>query len=143
MTRPLTVNRELDDKAMNKIDHALGRPLDPMVETHRNHYAIHAESDQAVEFRASPYWKCPGEFCGMVYFQVTIDGRRALAAHLKQIGSPHKAFTVRYGEDKEYEDRVVAKTPGEAKYRKFLSCRDGWSELTFKEFCKTASVRRA
>ncbi|WP_319533384.1 hypothetical protein [uncultured Cohaesibacter sp.] len=33
-----SVNRSLDDKAMDAIDHALGRPVDPMSESYRNYY---------------------------------------------------------------------------------------------------------
>jgi hypothetical protein len=140
MTEYLTVNRELADKAMNRIDHALGRPLDPLAETYRNHYALHADSPGVDEFRASPHWDCPGEFIGMVYFRVNAAGRRALAAHLKQIADPHRSFIVTF---QGYPGSVVAKTRSEAKYKRYLGIADVWSELTFKEFCKTATVRRA
>ena len=38
----LTVNRYLADPAMDDVDHALGRPLDPMRESYRNRYAVDA-----------------------------------------------------------------------------------------------------
>ncbi len=144
MTKHLTVNRTLSDKAMDHIDHALGRPLDPLGETYRNHFAIHDDSDQAAEFRASPYWSCTRDFCGMVYFHVTQEGRRALSAHLKEIGDPHKSFIVKFEYCGEADSAtVVAAKASEAKYRRWLEVTDLSDLMTFKEFCKTASVRRA
>lgn len=35
-----TVNRYLKDKAMDHIDHALGRPVDPLRESYRNHFYL-------------------------------------------------------------------------------------------------------
>lgn len=140
MTEYLTVNRELADKAMNRIDHALGRPLDPLAETYREYYAVDAGSAQADEFRASPYWRqAPGAQAGMAYFYVTPDGRQALAAYLKKIGDQNKAFVVCWNG---FESRVVAPTHSKARYKKWLEASDAYQTLTFKEFCKTATVRR-
>lgn len=141
MTKYLTVNRDLADKTMNRIDHALGRPLDPLAETYREYYAVDADSEQAAEFRASPHWDegraVPG---GLTYFHPTVAGRQALAAYLKRIGDPNKAFVVRWNG---FESRVVAPTHSKARYKKWLEASDAYQALTFKEFCKTATVRRA
>jgi hypothetical protein len=140
MTEYLTVNRELADKAMNRIDHALGRPLDPLAETYREYYAVDANSEQAAEFRASPHWDAgrgvPG---GLTYFHPTVAGRQALAAYLKTIADPNKAFVVCWNG---FESRVVAPTHSKARYKKWLEASDAYHTLTFKEFCKTATVRR-
>ncbi len=146
MTRYLTVNRCLSDKAMDKIDHALGRPIDPLAETHREHYCVDKGSSEADIFRASPHWDAgePSDLNqSLAWFYVNRAGREALAAHLKQIGDPYRAFIVRYGDDGEWEDRVVAKSASAARYRKFLDVRDAYPDLTFLEFCATARVRRA
>lgn len=39
MSENLRVDRYLENQAMDHIDHALGRPLDPLGETYRNFYA--------------------------------------------------------------------------------------------------------
>lgn len=36
----MRVNRYLKDKAMDRMDHALGCPVDPMQETFRNYYVV-------------------------------------------------------------------------------------------------------
>lgn len=41
------VNRSLADPQMDDIDHALGRPRDPLGETYRNHYVAPADSEAA------------------------------------------------------------------------------------------------
>jgi hypothetical protein len=137
-----TVNRSLADKHFDKIDHALGRPLDPVAETYRNHYAITDTSPQTAEFRASPHWdEAPRSdvFNRMIFFYVNAEGRQALAAHLRKIGDPHRAFEVIFDG---HPCTVVAKTHGEARYLAYLRTSDGWSELTFLEFQKRSSVKR-
>ncbi|RAI45270.1 hypothetical protein [Rhodoplanes roseus] len=137
MSTTLRVNRCLADEAMEAIDHALGRPLDPLVETHRNYFA--APPVLAAQFAATPHWDVgspmPG---GIVSCRVTEEGRRALAAYLLQAGDPHRAFEVLYDS---HTTTVVATTPGRAKYSYFLDLRDSFSELTFAEFCRKVSVR--
>lgn len=137
----MQVNRYLKDKGFDHIDHALGRPVDPMGETYRNHFAVGTDNPLTAEFRASPYWEEGSYFDSkMAMFQVTKEGRQALAAHLKGIGDLHRLFVVTF---QEYKDTVVAKTHSEAKYASYLRASDAWSELTFKAFCKDARVRLA
>jgi len=135
-----SVNRYLADKAMDHIDHALGRPADPMAPTYRNHFVIDRESDIARQFSASNHWhvarSAPDD--GMLCFFVTDEGRAALAAHLKAIGDKHRVYRVWLGDDE--MSPVVATTAAKARYLKFLQFDDG---MTFGEFCRASRVRIA
>lgn len=130
------VNRSLADKRMDNIDHALGRPLDPTAETYRNFYATSAPL--ADEMAASPFWieGRPGK--DMRYFAVTDAGRKALAAHLRKIGDPHRAYAVTFDG---HEQSVVAASASKARYDYFLTLRDVMPDLTFKNYCRRVSVR--
>lgn len=75
MTRNPRVNRYLKDKAMDHIDHALGRPVDPMGETYRNHFATGADGKDAKQFAASSNWEKVGQRDDMAFFAVTDAGR--------------------------------------------------------------------
>lgn len=138
MSNP-TVNRSLKDKEMDRIDHALGRPVDPMRESFRNYFATDESSSFARQFDASPFWEkgkvAPG---GMAYFHVSEAGRAALVTHLKKIGDKHRLFSVSYYG---YTDTVVGTSAGNAKYQKWLSVSDAWSDLTFAKFARDAKVR--
>ncbi|MHA4731227.1 hypothetical protein [Ensifer adhaerens] len=96
MNRNPSVNRYLKDKSMDHIDHALGRPVDPMGETYRNHFATGVDSQEAKAFGASENWELDGLVRGMAYFSVTDAGRKALADHLTQIGDKHRLYDVTY-----------------------------------------------
>lgn len=134
----LNVNRHLKDKAMDHIDHALGRPVDPMGETYRAYFA--ACASEADAFRASPHWREGQSASGLVWFYVTPAGRAALAAHLRGIGDKTRAFVVSWGG---YETQVAAETRAAAKYRRWLEISDALPDLTFKAFQATARVRVA
>lgn len=134
------VNRSLEDRAMDQIDHALGRPVDPLVESYRNYFATDADSKHAKAFAASPYWDthgrtAPGE---MAYFFVNQAGRQALKDHLKQIGDKHRLFDVTY---QGLTQAVVAETAAKAKYSLWLGISDCFCDLTFGQFTRAASVR--
>lgn len=134
------VNRSLENKAFDRIDHALGRPVDPLADTYREYFATDRGSDLAAEFTASPHWE-EGKGCGdMGYFYVTRTGREALAAHLRDIGDPHRSYVVTYCG---YEDTVAAISHSKAKYSRWLAVSDVDPDLTFKEFCKKCRVRLA
>lgn len=136
----LRVNRCLKDKAMDHIDHALGRPLDPMAETYRDHFACDPDSAEAKAFRASPFWaeaKPAGWANTMAFFYVTDEGRAALRDHLKSIGDKHKEYHVRF---EGYTSSVVATSPSKARYACWLKISDTRSELTFGAFCKKARI---
>lgn len=134
------VNRYLEDRDMDRIDHALGRPLDPMAETYRNHYAIDANKKEAEEMRASPHWRGGNSVTGMTFFHVTDEGRKALADHLKEIGDPHRSFIVTFDG---FDATVVSITPAKARYEYWLRISDSWSELKFGELLRGSKVRRA
>lgn len=73
-----SVNRHLNDDAMDNIDHALGRPINPMKLSHRNYFetASHEETD---DFLATGHWEFTGALC-----VVNDAGREALNKHLTE-----------------------------------------------------------
>jgi len=135
----LKVNRHLADEAMDKIDHALGRPLDPTGETYRNFYA--APTDVAAEFAKTPYWNIgPIITRGLIGCTVTSAGRKALADHLVAIGERHRAFDVTF---QGYTTTVVGTSASKARYSYFLNIRDCLPDLTFSDFCRRSTIRSA
>lgn len=140
MSENPTVNRWLKDRAMDRIDHALGRPVWPLRETYRNHFAT--TSADAMDFEGNPHW----EFCGsqdrMAFYAVTAEGRQALADYLAtlDVDQQHRAYVVTYGG---YERVVPAKSRAHARYSYFLEISDSFSELTFGDFIKASSARLA
>lgn len=138
MSATLQVNRCLEDKAMDHIDHALGRPLDPTTETYRNFFTT--DGPIADAFATSPHWIEGRRGTGMRCFAVTDEGRKALAEHLRKIGDPHRAYTVTFDG---HERSIVAASASKARYDYFLTIRDVLCDLTFKDYCKRASVRLA
>lgn len=134
------VNRYLKDKAMDHIDHALGRPVDPTAETYRNYFYVIGDTDLRRDMTASPHWQGDGKGGDGEYFSVTDEGRTALAEHLKTIGDKHRRWVVIYGG---YEMEVVATTRGKARYSKWLSISDTNADLTFSHFQRNSKVRAA
>lgn len=135
-----TVNRYLKDKSFDRIDHALGRPVDPMAETYRDYFALNANSPRVSEFNASPHWQRGGEGGGVIYFHVTDAGRTALADHLKAIADPWRVYEVRF---RGFTSLVTGKSPSGARYSHYLDVSDCDSDLTFGEYLKSARVRLA
>lgn len=134
------VNRYLEDKAMDHIDHALGRPVDPMQESYRNYFYVIGDTDLRRGFASSPHWASQGEVTGGEYFAVTAEGRAALAAHLKEIGDKHRRWVVSYGG---YDMPTVATTASKARYSKWLDISDVDDSLTFARFQRQSKVRAA
>ncbi len=137
----MEVNRSLPDKAMDHIDHALGRPLDPMRKSYRNHFA--ASQSLAIEMGKSPYWSFNGRTPGdnaLSFFSVTEAGRTALADYLKQIGDPHRAFVVSY---RGASTTVVATSPDNARDSYYLDINDVLPDLSYDEFLRGAKVHVA
>jgi hypothetical protein len=134
------VNRSLKDKAMDRIDHALGRPVDPTVESYRNYFATDAGSKTALEFEASPHWVRNGKGTpeGLAFYHVTDEGRKALSGHLKEIGDKHRLYDVTY---RGQTQAVVAVSGAKTKYSLWLDISDCFCELTFGAFTRAASVR--
>lgn len=132
---PLPVNRQLADPEMDRIDHALGRPFDPLGPVSRNYYYGNAGET----FRA-PNWQVVtlSTYAGPCA-SVTMEGRKALADYLKQCGDPLRHFVVAWDG---LELDVLANTHGMAKYQAWLrvsDCRD----LAFRDFMKDARARLA
>lgn len=134
------VNRWLRDKAMDRIDHALGRPVWPLRGSYRNHYATDANGSLAIDFGFSPHWEFIGGSGDMAYFGVTHAGRQALCEHLSVIGEPHRAFAVTY---EGFTTIVAAPSRAAARYREFLAISDCCCDLTFGEFMRASIVRAA
>lgn len=130
------VNRYLTDKAMDRIDHALGRPTFPLQETYRNHFATDVDSNRAKEFSRSLHWRKCGQNGDMAFFAVTDLGRHALADHLKQLPD-NRIFVVSYWE---WTKIVTAKSRAAARYDVFREVSD-CGDISFSEFLKVSSVR--
>ncbi|RUM98085.1 hypothetical protein EET67_09695 [Pseudaminobacter arsenicus] len=127
---------------MDRIDHALGRPIWPLRETYRNHYATDATGALAIDLAYSAHWESLGQSGSMAFFAVTVTGRKALADYLDSMDATqrHRAYLVTY----EGHSRIVpAKSRANARYSEFLTIRDCFSELTFGEFIRASSVRQA
>lgn len=134
------VNRYLKDKAMDHIDHALGRPVDPNSDTHRNYFYVIGDTQLRRDMASSPYWQSSGKTRDGEYFSVTKEGRAALAAHLKSIGDKHRRWIVAHAG---YERVVVATTRGKARYSYWLDISDADDSLTFSKFQRNSHVRAA
>jgi len=133
-------NRYLKDKAMDHIDHALGRPVDPMGETYRNYFYVIGDTELRREMAASLHWtedSGQGDGC---YFAVTDAGREALAAHLREMGDSHRKWIVSYAG---HEMIAVATTASKARYAKWLDISDADDSLTFAKFQRASKVRVA
>lgn len=135
-----SVNRYLADKPFDHIDHALGRPMWPLRESHRNYFATNVDSEHAKHFAASPLWSLTGVDGSMAYYHVTKEGRAALAAHLAEVGSKWRPYRVSF---RGFERIVPAGSPSKARYSYFLDLRDIAPELEFVSFASEARVRLA
>ncbi|WP_234896899.1 hypothetical protein [Sinorhizobium meliloti] len=124
---------------MDHIDHALGRPVGPLGETYRNHFATGADGKDAQLFAASPNWEKVGQRDDMAFFAVTDIGKWALKDHLKAIGDPWQPYSVTWGG---HTVIIAAKSIGNAKYSTYLDVSDSYSELKFVDFAREAKVRR-
>lgn len=138
MTANPSVNRYLEDKVMDHIDHALGRPFDPMAETYRNLFAAYGTKADALS--QSPHWEEFGREGEMHFFRVTDAGRAALSAHLKTLPNQLRKYEVTFGDVTSF---CVAESAGKAKYRRWLDFSECAPDLTFFDFCRAATVRSA
>lgn len=132
----MQVNRCLNDKEMDRIDHALGRPLVPTADSYRNFYVT--SGIEADEMAASPFWIEGRRGHDMRRFAVTDEGRKALADHLAEIGDPHRAFSVTFDG---HSRTVIATSASKARYSRYLEVSDCMPDLKFNDYCKRASVR--
>ncbi len=133
-----SVDRYLEDKDMDHIDHALGRPVDPMGETCRNRFAI--DGSLAEQMASSPHWEEFARSGDMRFFGVTDEGRKALVRYLTRIGDKTRKFAVEFDG---HTMIVAAVSPAKARYAQWLEVSDCLSDLTFFDFCQRSTVRRA
>ena len=84
MMRP--IHRSLADPALDDVDHALGRPRNPLAPTYRNHFAVDPDTELAAAMDASPWWlRVPlPHGGGMACYVVTHEGCKALAEYLRK-----------------------------------------------------------
>lgn len=137
----MQVNRYLKNKRMDHIDHALGRPVDPLAETYRNRFAIEPDAPETPHFQESDHWEFWGTIPGgLLCFRVTQAGREALRDHLKEIGDKNRLWAVYWGG---FRVEKVAETRGKARYRAWLDASDAYSDLTFKDFQAASTVKLA
>lgn len=134
----MEAKRYLKDKAMDHIDHALGRPVDPFGETYRNYFYVIGDTELRRHFAHSRDWTCTGHTEHGAYFSVTDEGRASLAAYLKQIGDKNRKWIVSWGG---YDMEQVATTKAKARYAKWLSISDVDPDLTFARFQRESKVR--
>ena len=133
------VNRSLADKAMDHIDHALGRPTWPRVESFRNYFATEAGSAEAIAFDASPHWRLRGRQRDMLFYSVTDLGRQALTDYLSQRPEYRRWRVIHRG----HESIVTARTAAKARYLHWLDIAEIMSGLRFVDYARHISVRRA
>ena len=137
MDRNPSVNRYLENKAMDHIDHALGRPVNPLAKSYRNYFCTNA--GDTLGFDGNPHWRKVRTDHDSCVYHVTREGRAALHQHLRAIGSKTRLFVVSFNG---FEESQVAKTRSEARYLKWLSVSDCY-DITFGEFMKRCRVRVA
>lgn len=134
------VNRYLENKAMDHIDHALGRPVDPLSESYRNYFYVVGDTELRRCMAASPHWESQRKAGDGEYFAVSDSGRAALSEHLREIGDRHRKWIVSFDG---YDMEVVATTRGQARYRKWLEISDVAADLTFSRFVRASTVHAA
>ena len=89
---------------------------------------------------ASPHWAEGKRGVSLRYFYVTDAGRAALAEHLREIGDPHRAFSITFDG---HTRAVVAVSRSKARYSHFLDLSEVMPDLKFVDYCRRASVRAA
>lgn len=136
----MQVNRHLKDRDMDCIDHALGRPVDPMAESYRAYYATFEGSPECAAFEASANWQFLSQTGTMRFYQVTEQGRRALTNYLREIGDKHKLFAVTF---EGQQSTVVGTSRSNARYRHWLNISDCLPDMKYSDFMRRATVRAA
>lgn len=135
----MQVNRSLEDNAMDKLDHALGRPFVPWSETSRNFFGVKVGSADAIAMKIDPNWVHTRDFMGTSGFAVSDKGKSALVSYLESNGQIPRLFIITFNGNN--LGPIHAKTHSKAKYAKWL----GWdtSDISFGDFCKATKVRLA
>jgi hypothetical protein len=120
---------------MDELDHALGRPDDPVLDTTRNFFGV-GEDDACVDdMKNNPHWKLSRVFMGTAGFVVSTEGKVALHEYLHKNWTPPKRYDVTWMDSTQ---TIVAKTAGAAKYSLWLDC--DFTDLPFGEFLKESKA---
>lgn len=131
------VNRCLQERHFDHIDHALGRPTWPLQQSYRNYFSTPADSDDGRAFEASPHWQRGGTSPGgLTTYRVTDAGRAALDEHLRALGV-HNRFTVTFAGRSQV---VCAATAAKARYIRWCNLVDVLPDLTFSSFLRLSTV---
>jgi hypothetical protein len=135
------INRSLKDKMFDRIDHALGRPVDPVSKTYRNFFSTDPNSEIGRMLEASGYWDLSYGLDGTVAgFCVNSFGREALKQHLSEVGDKHREYEIFLDDRKlgvnpsDEPMAVIAESASKAKAAAYREFSDIFSEVTFKEF---------
>lgn len=121
---------------MDRIDHALGRPLDPLRPSYRNYYAT-----GEVEGFGPPHWRQIYTIgSDMNCYEVTDAGRIALARHLHQLGNKQRLYLVAFDG---IEISIAAESRAQARYTAWLRFSDICPDLDFRTFIRRANVSPA
>lgn len=135
-----TVRRCLEDPSLDEVDHALGRPFDPLGDTSRDHIAAQPGSKSDLALAESTWWeRAPGTPYGLHLYRVTGAGREALAAYLAKT-SKHRLWVVRW---RGYTWEVVATTLGKARFQGWTSVTDSYPSLAFVQFLTESKITPA
>lgn len=134
----MKINRSLDDKRIDSLDHALGRPANPHGETTRNFFGVEIDCLDALAMKSDPYWVHTRDFMGSSGFAVSDEGKAALATNLEANWITPKSYDVTWGG---HTSNVIAEKASAAKYRAWLNA--DLSNLTFGDFVKNATARLA
>lgn len=126
-----SVNRNVANKDLRLIDHALGHPAFPLQETYRNYFATSCKTDIEY-FSVSDCWETNSRCDDMVFFCVTEKGRLKLHDYPWENRDIYgRAYEVTY---KEYEGSTITTglTRSKARYQSYL---DADTDMNFKEYC--------
>jgi len=134
------VNRYLEDKWIDHIDHALGRPVWPLRASYRNYFATGLGGPLAKHFEESPFWELRNVTQRLMWFSVTDAGREALDRYLKSQKEQHRAYLVDF---ESYTTVVVGKSHANARYSYFLRISDCRPDMEFGDFVRRCRVRLA
>ncbi len=141
------VSRNLADKEMQRISHALGHPIDPFNKETRNYFASSRGSSTSDKMAASAFWEEHPGYEDMQIFLVTDEGRLALDQALADEPDPQREYEVTIkaskldldGKDGKFYS--YGRNHSNARYRYWLELTDAIEGITFKEFCQASSIR--
>lgn len=134
-------NVRIEDKHYHELHHALGCPWPDEIagETYRNHFATDAGSDTAARMRSSEHWTNGTGRLGMIYFHVTEEGKRALAAHMRANVETPARYEITYRHHSG-SNLVAARSRSAAKYRAYLEADIDWPFMEYAAAIKSVRL---